>query len=140
MSDETKTCTRCGEMKPLDGFYPRRRQCKTCVGATVRAYREKNADLVRERSRERRARTRGAETERALAWRHARQSTSLASAANRYKEWTGPELELVADLSRTVQDVAEALGRTFASVEHQRRKIRIDPRKARMAGTDVEKP
>lgn len=33
---ETKTCSKCGEEKPTDDFYPKRRSCKMCVQAYQR--------------------------------------------------------------------------------------------------------
>lgn len=66
------------------------------------------------------------------------QSTTLERAVHAGKEWTGPELELVADLSRTARSVAEALGRTLYAVQRQRHLLRIDPRKSRLAGMPKE--
>lgn len=50
------------------------------------------------------------------------------------RQWTGPELELAADYSRSSVELALLLGRTAGAVEHQRGLIRKDPRKARLAG------
>jgi 5-methylcytosine-specific restriction endonuclease McrA len=38
MIPATKTCTKCGETKPLEGFPPRRNQCQECVREYHRAY------------------------------------------------------------------------------------------------------
>lgn len=54
----TKTCTQCGETKPLDGFskakggrYGVRATCKPCRAEYIRRYREKNRDEIREKQR-----------------------------------------------------------------------------------------
>lgn len=36
---ETKTCSRCGEVKPADQFYSKRRRCKPCQLVMQREYR-----------------------------------------------------------------------------------------------------
>ena len=65
----------------------------------------------------------------------AKEAVALPRAVNRGKEWTGPELELVADESRTAMSVALALGRTVAAVRQQRVLLRKgDPVKVRLAG------
>ena len=52
-----KTCTKCGETKALDEFYPRKAQCKPCRSAIMRAwYQEKgyyaqNREKMREYGR-----------------------------------------------------------------------------------------
>ena len=54
----SKTCTKCGETKPLDDFHRdktraggRRPECKECVREYRRRYREENRDKVRESKR-----------------------------------------------------------------------------------------
>ena len=54
----SKTCTKCGVVKPLDDFHRdktgaggRRSYCKECVREYTRRYLEENRDKVRERSR-----------------------------------------------------------------------------------------
>lgn len=47
--------------------------------------------------------------------------------------WTGPELEIVARTDLTAREAAVMLGRTLYAVKHQRKAIRNDPRKARLA-------
>lgn len=105
--------------------------------AESRAYRAANADRVRARNAEYEA-ARPELRERKKEEIAARQADSLQHASNWGKEWTGPELELAADMSRTVGDVAKALGRTYAAVVAARHLLHTDPRKARMAGTDVK--
>jgi hypothetical protein len=61
-------------------------------------------------------------------------SETLQNASNHRKEWTGPELEIAGDLSRTAREVALMLGRTINSVRHIRRALRDDPRKIKVAG------
>lgn len=54
----TKTCTKCGETKPLDGFHKAKggrygvnSKCKPCVAENHRRYREKNRDKIAEQHR-----------------------------------------------------------------------------------------
>ena len=54
----SKTCTKCGETKPLDGFHRdkgtadgRRGKCKECVREYDRRYREENRDKILDRKR-----------------------------------------------------------------------------------------
>ena len=54
----SKTCTKCGETKPLDGFHRdkaraggRRSYCKECVREYTHRYLEENRDKERERTR-----------------------------------------------------------------------------------------
>lgn len=54
----SKTCTKCGETKPLDGFHRdktgaggRRPDCKECVREYTHRYLEENRDKERERTR-----------------------------------------------------------------------------------------
>ena len=54
----SKTCTKCGETKPLDDFHRnktgaggRRSYCKECVREYTRRYYEENRDKARERKR-----------------------------------------------------------------------------------------
>lgn len=42
-----KACFRCGEVKPEDGFYPRRNECRSCYTARQRAYRARNVERYR---------------------------------------------------------------------------------------------
>ena len=56
----TKTCTKCGEIKPVDEFWAnprspdgRRARCKTCLKAVNAAYKLANPELIREHSRAR---------------------------------------------------------------------------------------
>ena len=48
--------------------------------------------------------------------------------------WTGPELETIARTDLSVTEMATMLRRTYKAVATMRRKIRADPRKARLAG------
>ena len=54
----SKTCTKCGVVKPLDDFHRdkrspdgRRSDCKECVRECKRSYYEENRDKMRERNR-----------------------------------------------------------------------------------------
>lgn len=47
MDAETKTCSKCGVVKPVDAFYPRHNQCKACFSAVVKAWQETNSEKCR---------------------------------------------------------------------------------------------
>ena len=152
MSDQTKACTKCGETKPLEGFSPSNRgssgrnaHCKACRAAYAKSVRK--AKPGRPGESKRRWETWAARNpESARLSRRTSEATRTAAvqamsrdaARNNGKEWTGPELELAADPSRSARDVARAIGRTKFAIHRMRHKIHTDPRKARMAGTDVE--
>lgn len=142
---DTKACTKCGEVKPITAFYAnarskdgRRPSCKACSYRQWRKRRDTDpdyADRHRAYNEDYRAR-KGAE---AIAAGRARiftgqQVDSLPGAVNRGKQWTGPQLELVADRSRSIKDVARVLGRTAYAVREMRRQLQVDPRKIRLAG------
>lgn len=163
-----RTCKACYRMAQRALMRRWREEQPEAARAAARRYREKHPEKLREagrRYREERPEVRrryrekyraeDPEKYRALERRHREkylekypekkraadhrdQAASLATARNHGKEWTGPELELAADQSRTALEVALALGRTFRAVRTMRSKIHADPRKARMAGTDVE--
>lgn len=149
----TKTCSACGASKPLDDFAPhssgrfgRRSKCRACYRAARRIaeaeYRRTHAQRLREAERERAARLRAsrplwAERRNAEAIGYARdaQAESLPRATNYGKEWTGPELEIAARDDLSARDAAQMLGRTYAAVVNQRRKLRAgDPKKSTLAG------
>lgn len=53
-----KTCTKCGETKPLDGFYPKKgvksalsAACRVCCRAAVDAFRKANPEVIAERQK-----------------------------------------------------------------------------------------
>lgn len=50
--DGTKRCTRCGEVKSLDGFYANRGKCKECMKVLRRDRRVQYPDLHRQRDRD----------------------------------------------------------------------------------------
>ena len=73
----SKRCPRCGEEKPLDGFYVDRRTktgrtvyCKPCNRAIASNYKQKNIDVVRQRSREAATTEEGRAKARARYWRN----------------------------------------------------------------------
>jgi 5-methylcytosine-specific restriction endonuclease McrA len=49
-----KTCSRCGEEKPLEGFYAKGRICRVCTCRTARARRQENLERYRGYSNKRR--------------------------------------------------------------------------------------
>lgn len=62
----------------------------------------------------------------------ARQQATVATARNSGAAWTGPELEIVADRTRRIKDIAVMLGRTYASISNARAAL-ADPRHPRHA-------
>lgn len=79
-------------------------------------------------------RQRGAKTRR-------RNDESQEWAENKGKEWTGPELEMVARTDLTEREVAVALKRTRQAVAHQRRLLRAaDPTRVFLAGQSRSAP
>lgn len=67
---------------------------------------------------------------------HARkvQAESLDAATNHYKEWTGPEMEILTRSDLTRREKAAMLGRTYDAVTNMLAKLDVDPRKQRLAG------
>lgn len=53
----TRTCTKCGETKPLTEYHKRATQCKPCRLAHTAEYRERNREALRAKDREYQART-----------------------------------------------------------------------------------
>lgn len=64
---------------------------------------------------------------------------SLASARNRWKVWTGPELEVASRRDLTAREVARLIGRTVYAVEQKRRALKIDPQAIALAGVTIDK-
>lgn len=59
---------------------------------------------------------------------------SLDRARNHRKNWTGPELELVARGDLTREELMKVLGRTSYAINSARHLLRVDPRKQALAG------
>lgn len=78
------------------------------------------------------------EANRALVRRqhHRRQAETRDKATRHGAQWTGPELEIAARKDLTATQAALLLGRTAAAVRQQRRFMKSDPRKSRMAGVE----
>ncbi|ODR06427.1 hypothetical protein BHQ21_11600 [Mycobacterium sherrisii] len=94
--DPMKTCTKCGETKPLDAFHRdqrkpdgRQAQCKNCrnagTAAYQRAYRTANAEAISERDRAYRAANRVAIAEYRRAYRAANREI-LADQMRTYRQ------------------------------------------------------
>lgn len=150
MDDPAQDCTRCGEMKASDEFSPRQRICKACRAAQARkartdnptahrkaqrAWYARNAEREREARRERYA---AAPEEGVDASRRdylEKKAKTAPLAKNHGKRWTGPELEIAADETRSEVEVALVLGRTAEAVGSVRHRIRTEPLLAHMAGT-----
>ena len=88
----SKTCTKCGVVKPLDGFHRdktgaggRRSYCKECRREYTRRYREENSDKERERNRRYREENRDKELDRHRRYREENRDEVLES-RRRYRE------------------------------------------------------
>lgn len=136
-----KTCTKCGQVKPPSEFHKSpttrdqlRPDCKVCNRASARAWYATHKTRALAGKQVYGASPAGKATRRKYVSRIQNESTDRARSHR--KEWTGPELELAADPTRSIMDVAKALGRTYFAVQNMRQMLRLDPRKARMAGTE----
>jgi transcription elongation factor Elf1 len=157
LSQRTKTCPKCSQEKSGSEFTISKRgdghlflsaSCKKCRAATEAKRRERREDHVSKNpdyvfppyirptydrlSQEEREPFR----ERMRKYASENQSQSLESATNHYKEWTGPELELLLREDLTAIELAEMLNRTLHSVRRMRVKVQKDPRKQVHAGID----
>jgi hypothetical protein len=95
---QTKECSKCGKVKPLEGFNKDRSTkdgyesaCKGCERERGRRYREANREAIRERKRRYRKANLEAHREYARRWREANRETERAR-GRRYRE-ANPELE-----------------------------------------------
>lgn len=116
-----RTCEGCGELLTTPDHLIRRAagrtsHCSTCHSKRCTAY---NRTTYREKR---------------LRYNRTYQDESLDTASNRYKQWTGPELEVVGRSGLTTRQAAEMLGRTVSAVARQRQLLRSDPKKINVAG------
>lgn len=103
-----RTCTRCGEAKPLDCFYYHAKRgkyearCKECFKAKVRTYADANREAVREGNRVAGARFREAnrENERERLREYARANSELYAARSRTWRETRPHLNAAKEARR----------------------------------------
>jgi hypothetical protein len=91
-----KTCKTCGELRQAADFYTQHRgssyagECTRCFTGVVREY------------------------------EHKAQISSLPQAKNYGKEWTGPEVEIVAREATSVSQAAQILGRSYFGAKSAR--------------------
>jgi len=83
-----KTCTKCNEEKPLEGFSKKtsakdglQSQCKACAVAQDKAYYEANKEKIYARNKARREANKEKEAARTKAWRESHPYEVLASSA-----------------------------------------------------------
>lgn len=144
----SKTCTKCGETKPLDGFRRdkskkggRRSACTECTKESNRRYREENRDKERERSRRWREENRDKKLESDRRWYEENREYERARNRNRMRDyqrgsgaflnkpkgspWT-PEEDafLLANDGCTHYQKAVELGRTYESVRNRLLRLR----------------
>ena len=84
MNSETKTCSKCGEVKPVDAFYKNQIRCKSCSAAYNKAYYKANMDKFKSRSK--------ANKDKIAAWRKANKDHVTAyqkAYQKKYRETTG---------------------------------------------------
>ena len=133
MLPREKACTRCGVVKPLDGFYRdkggkdgRKSACKECMNESNRRYREENRD--KERESKRRYYEENLEYEHAKGrnrMRDYRRSSEAFLDKPKGSPWT-PEEDafLLANDGRTRYQKAIELGRTYGSVRSRLSRLR----------------
>ena len=130
-----RSCRGCGELITTPDDLIRRSAgeippCRTChVKKVVEYQKRRRAEDEEYRGREL---TRG----RDMSSRHSKkkQVRSLAGASRRGLQWTGPELEMVMRSDLTVEQIAKAIGRTFAATAHARHRAKTDPKFIALAG------
>ena len=143
----SKTCTKCGETKPLDDFHRnktgaggRRPDCKECVREYKRRHYEENRDKVRERNRRYREENRDKVRERKHRYReenrdiinqekkiHHAQNTRISNllASKKGAPYSPEEDALIlADNGMTIYQKAIELGRTYQSVKARKQYLR----------------
>ena len=143
----SKTCTKCGETKPLDDFHrdkrrpdERRSDCKECVREYKRRHLEENRDKVRERNRRyyeenrdkvRECKRRYREENRDIINQekkiHHAQNTRISNllASKKGVPYSPEEDALIlADNGMTIYQKAIDLGRTYASVKVRKQYLR----------------
>ena len=143
----SKTCTKCGVVKPLDGFHRdktgvggRRPECKECVREDLRRYYEENRDKVRKsqsryyeenRDKAREYRRRYYEENRDILnqgkkIRYAQNTRTSNLLASKKGAPYSPEEDalILADNGMTTYQKAIELGRTYASVKVRKHHLR----------------
>ena len=128
----SKTCTKCGETKPLDDFHRnktgaggRRPDCKECVREYARRYYEENRDKVRERQRRYREENRDIINQEKKI--HHAQNTRISNllASKKGAPYSPEEDALIlADNGMTIYQKAIELGRTYQSVKARKHHLR----------------
>ena len=143
-----KTCTKCGETKPLDDFHRNRSKaygrniwCRECTAEGKRRYYEENRDKVRECNRRYREENRDKGLERHRRYHEENRDYLCAVARANHSEsqamsaelatvpphtpWTEEEdAFLMADNGMTVFQKAIHLGRTYGSCRRRRESLR----------------
>ena len=143
----SKACTKCGVVKPLDGFHRdkgkgdgRRSDCKECMREYLRRYREDNRDKVLERDRRYREDSRDNRREYARRYheeyhdilnqerkiRHAQNTRTSNLLASKKGAPYSPEEDalILADNGMTIYQKAIELGRTHRGVTARKHYIR----------------
>lgn len=126
-----RTCRKCGRLLTTPDHLIRKDagrlpNCRHCQSVNLREWSERNPGKLKMSRRKNPEVTRR--------WLVEQQRETSEDARNHKKEWTGPELEIAARDDLSTREAAEKLGRTYISVETMRRKLKRDPRKARLAG------
>ena len=128
----SKTCTKCGETKPLDDFHRdkrspdgRRSDCKECGREYKRRYLEENRDKVLESQRRYYEENRDIINQKKKI--HHAQNTRISNllASKKGVPYSPEEDALIlADNGMTIYQKAIELGRTHWSVEKRKRRLR----------------
>ena len=138
----SKTCTKCGETKPLDGFHRNKREadgrishCKECKLEYARRYREENRDKVRESKRRYREGNRDKERERARRYREENRDKVREYKRRYYEENRDKERERQRIHYEGNRDKVMERNRRYQ--EENRDKVRESKRRYREGNRDI---
>ena len=114
-----KTCTKCGETKPLDDFHRnqsgadgRRSRCRECTAEYRRRYREENLDKVMEYQR----RWREENRDKVLDYRRRYQEENRDKELERMRRWREENRDYRRSLNRANQSESQAMSVEMATV------------------------
>ena len=143
----SKTCTKCGVVKPLDDFHRdkrspdgRRSDCKECVREYKHRYHEENRD--KERERKHRYREENRDKVRKCQRRYHEENRDILNQGNKIRQVQNTRISnllaskkgvpyspeedalILADNGMTIYQKAIELGRTYASVKARKQHLR----------------
>lgn len=135
-----KTCTKCGEAKPLAEFHARKRgaggkssQCKACAGAYLNAWREANPPTEEQREQRRQA-NREWYADHGPEWRRQNYAQNRQRRADYSREWARRNPEKVREMGRRWRLENPDQFRAMQAIQNYRRR---ESRKAMKGDADV---